>query len=866
MEKKNRLEVLTRPENLRLYWPMDETSGFVLEDSVGLAHANLAGKYNRVAGKIGKAIEFDGLSGYAWTEPVATQLGITGKNSRSVSFWVWLNAYQPSPKAGAYGYGHLSAFDGTDRFWGMESLAQSNFTAFDSTHYSWSFSISHDVELRNTWNHFTHTFDGSNVSVFLNGQLAGTENRSSINTGDIEPLVIGRSSTDYNSFMSGKIDDFRVYDVALSPLEISKIHTANDVVETSFDFQFDFEVLGLKDEVSLNGLPSGLQFDPERLEVTGVPFEVGTFDLNISASNQAGSKQAQLSIIVERTLPVLSSVKPRGISSNGALATGIIRSNGGENVAMTLFWGATNGDKNPGQWENNFTLEGNFSEGRVSHFIENLSLGTSYYYRWMASNSVSPETWSAPSTDGLIHWWSFDDIQGATVIDSVGKNNGTLEHISADARTFAYEGLGLPFTGTPGERVTISGYKGITGNEARTVTLWIQTASPSSTLMDWGGVDTGESWTLVIKDGKPGVKVDQNVALLAGSTINDSSWHHLAVSFPSGSQQLADVSIYVDGQPSETSITFDLDPSTYGPSLWLDATDIDGDGIIDSSISGPISSWNDKSGNNINATQSNADNKPTVSSSVLNGNSVVSFDGTDDYISSTGLNITQPYSIFLVAKTNNNTLGRDYLFDGFGSNQNHRSLVALDNSDRIQMWANNSWANSNFNTPTDYFVLSAVFNTSNSSLGLNGTGVVGLSIGTSSLTNGIRIGANCNANADFLKGSIAEFLILNEASDTNTIRQIEGYLAHKWGLTSNLDTSHPSSVLSLSETKVNTSVDRDVTIGGYLAGENFSGTLDEIKIYDRGLSAADVSTLYLDGTVKFTTTTTRQPPVVELYG
>ena len=55
------------------------------------------------------------------------------------------------------------------------------------------------------------------------------------------------------------------------------------------------------------------------------------------------------------------------------------------------------------------------------------------------------------------------------------------------------------------------------------------------------------------------------------------------------------------------------------------------------------------------------------------------------------------------------------------------------------------------------------------------------------------------------------------------------------------------------------------SIGGYLSGGIFSGTLDEIKIYDRGLSAAEVGTLFLDGTVKFTTTTTRQPPVVELY-
>ena len=865
VEKRDRQEVQTRPENLKLHWPMEEKSGVTLKDSVGVLDGNLAGKFTRVAGKIGQAIEFDGSSGYAWTEPIASKMGITGKNARSISFWIWLNAYQPSPNTGAYGYGQNSVFDGTDRFWGIESLALSNFSSFVSQHYGFNFSLSHDLELRNTWNHFTHTFDGSSISVFVNGQLVGSENRSSINTGDTEPLVIGRSSTEYNSFMSGRLDDFRIYNAALTPLEISKIHTANDILEKSYEFQFDLEITGANDSVTLVGLPDGLHFDPVRMEVTGVPQQVGTFDLNLTASNQAGTNRAQFQITVEKSLPVLSSVKPRGISSNGALATSIIQSNGGEDVSMTVFWGHNNGGKNPGLWENNFTVEGDFSEGRVSHFIDNLDLGTTYYYRWMASNSVSEEIWSEPSMDGLLNWWSFDQILGETVVDSAGNINGILMNISPDARTIGIDGLGLPFTGSANEKVSISGYKGIPGNDARTVSLWVNISSPDSTLLDWGGDGSGKSWTLVIEDGKPGLKVDPNLTWVADRPINDSNWHHLAVCLTAGSQELSDVSIYVDGEPSETSVSFNLDPSTYGPSLWLDATDIDGDEITDIPSSGSISSWNDKSGNNLNATQLNSSNQPTLTSSTLNGKPVVSFDGTDDYLSSAGLNITQPYSIFFVAKTTNNTLGRDYLFDGLGSNQNHRSLVALDNSGKIQMWAYNTWANSNFDTPTEYFVLSAIFNTSNSSLSLNGTSATGLSIGSSNLTNGIRIGVNCNANADFLKGSIAEFLILNEASDESTINHIEGYLAHKWGLTPNLDPSHPSSVDSLAQTRIDTSVDRDLSIGGYLSGGNFNGTLDEIKIYDRGLSAAEVGTLFLDGTVKFTTTTTRQPPVVELY-
>ena len=49
--------------------------------------------------------------------------------------------------------------------------------------------------------------------------------------------------------MSGRLDDFRVYKAALPPLEISKIHTANDILEKSYDFQFNLEITGANDSV-----------------------------------------------------------------------------------------------------------------------------------------------------------------------------------------------------------------------------------------------------------------------------------------------------------------------------------------------------------------------------------------------------------------------------------------------------------------------------------------------------------------------------------------------------------------------------------------------------------------------------------------
>ena len=190
----------------------------------------------------------------------------------------------------------------------------------------------------------------------------------------------------------------------------------------------------------------------------------------------------------------------------------------------------------------------------------------------------------------------------------------------------------------------------------------------------------------------------------------------------------------------DTNITFSLVPplpSDLNISLWLDASDAS---TITHS-NGSVSQWADKSGNGNHAVQATSNNRPILASDGLGGKSVIQFDGINDYITSSDLNITQSYSIFLVAKTNNNANGREYLFDGVGDITSHRSLIALDNAGKIQMWAG-SWANSNFDTPAEAFVISAIFDDSNSSLSLNGTSVTDLNVSNRNLNHGIRIGAN----------------------------------------------------------------------------------------------------------------------------
>ena len=98
-------------------------------------------------------------------------------------------------------------------------------------------------------------------------------------------------------------------------------------------------IFGTGDPTSygLIGLPLGLSLDTVSGEVTGVPQEVGVFDLNVSAFNIAGEGKASLQLIVNKTAPLTSSVTPRSVTSSSAKMSARVVSDGGEPVSLSLF-------------------------------------------------------------------------------------------------------------------------------------------------------------------------------------------------------------------------------------------------------------------------------------------------------------------------------------------------------------------------------------------------------------------------------------------------------------------------------------------------------------------------------------------------
>lgn len=105
-------------------------------------------------------------------------------------------------------------------------------------------------------------------------------------------------------------------------------------------------------------------------------------------------------------------------------------------------------------------------------------------------------------------------------------------------------------------------YKGIAGNNARTVETWVKTTATSDQeIASWGKNSSGKKWIAMLNSsGKLRIEVASG-NIVSTTAVNDGQWHHIAYAF-SGSN-ITSAKLYVDGVldavSSSTSNTVDTD-------------------------------------------------------------------------------------------------------------------------------------------------------------------------------------------------------------------------------------------------------------------------------------------------------------------
>jgi hypothetical protein len=242
-------------------------------------------------------------------------------------------------------------------------------------------------------------------------------------------------------------------------------------------------------------------------------------------------------------------------------------------------------------------------------------------------------------------------------------------------------------------------------------------------------------------------------------------------------------------------------PSNITTALWLDAADAST--ITESS--GAVSEWRDKSGNGYHVSQGTSSNQPATGTNTLNGINVLTFDGSNDIlVSANNQPLLEYVSVYVVVRSSNVsarqgivTKKRDSIF-GFpqfefrfgiretNSGSDGKLDYAIYDTSSVEIitsatsLANNTWAIiSGENTSTD------------TTIKINGsvdtTNTTSLSIDTASkdTANRLFVGGS-QSGVRHLSGDIAEVIICLTNQE-----KIEGYLAHKWGLTANLPSDHP---------------------------------------------------------------------------
>ena len=162
------------------------------------------------AGKIGSCYILDGTDDYFQF----SNLNIDGLSELSLCFW----CYSTSGNLGGI---FLVRQTGSNH---NLNITSTGLSFRDSTHSS-LVSLTFEQPTANTWTHYSIVYDKGSWRVYKNGVEKLNQSYATANlNSSLTEVRIGRAqSSSGNVYFTGKLNDFRIYDHALSPKEVEEI-------------------------------------------------------------------------------------------------------------------------------------------------------------------------------------------------------------------------------------------------------------------------------------------------------------------------------------------------------------------------------------------------------------------------------------------------------------------------------------------------------------------------------------------------------------------------------------------------------------------------------------------------------------------
>jgi|GEM_PF-2647792 len=255
---------------------------------------------------------------------------------------------------------------------------------------------------------------------------------------------------------------------------------------------------------------------------------------------------------------------------------------------------------------------------------------------------------------------------------------------------------------------------------------------------------------------------------------------------------------YVDAGPDQVAIisaSVTWTPAQLTTTAWYDASD---SGTL-TETGGAISQWDDKSGNGLNL-QASASQEPINGTTTINGTNAIDFDGNNDQMSTSSNPFGSAVSdalVIMVHKVNNDSdqgtiftlTGSDASGSRWQSHAPYNGTAYFDcggtgSANRI---------NTNYGTDTGDNVLVSFYGSTTDNVQQifkNGSLLIGDTSGHSVNTVG-NLFLGSGANSAYQDTTIGEVIIINGTVSLEDRQNLEGYLAHKWGLDGDLPVDHP---------------------------------------------------------------------------
>ena len=217
-------------------WYLDEASwsGTTGEVKDAINSNNGAGKgsaQTSSSGKICGAGSFNGSTAYV-TIPNSSLYNVTG--GTTFSAWVYPTAYATAKifEKGDWN-GHGLGIDVHQGFFAGFYVQSSSNSGGDGGNASEHTVSANVLPTLNTWYHVVGVYDGTSVSLYINGVLAGTQLATGTLSTNSYPLTIG-SDGGTQKFFPGMVDEALFYNVALTAAQVQALY-ANQSAGLNWD-------------------------------------------------------------------------------------------------------------------------------------------------------------------------------------------------------------------------------------------------------------------------------------------------------------------------------------------------------------------------------------------------------------------------------------------------------------------------------------------------------------------------------------------------------------------------------------------------------------------------------------------------------